>query len=150
MAPLPTQLTTENGSPYHHSPLLIHCTPKKPPQLSETTSPCVSPLPSFQQILVMFASQNSQLCLLHSGPPLGSVCFQSPRAIACKLYPGKKLEEMGNLRALHVSFPFSGITGLCCLWCREVKHNNCFGLQIFRWESKSGSCKSIMARGMMV
>lgn len=48
---------------------------------------------------------NSQLCLLHSGSPLGSVCVQSPRAVACKLYPGKKVAELGDLRAPHVSFP---------------------------------------------
>lgn len=101
----------------------------KPLQLSRTTSLCGSPLPYFQHILGTLASRNSQLCLLHSGSPVGSVCVQSSHAVPCKLYPGKKLGESGNLRAHRVSCLalLSGITVPWCLWYHEVKLYNFFG-----------------------
>lgn len=74
----------------------------------------LSPLHHSQQILVTLAPRNSQLCVLHSDCPLGSVCVQSPCAAACKLYPGKKLGKLGYLRAHLVSFPSLG--NHCPVW----------------------------------
>lgn len=73
----------------------------------------LSPLHHSQQIIVTLASQNSQLCVLHSDCPLGSVCVLSPRAAACELCAGEKLGELGCLRAHLVSSLPQGITVLC-------------------------------------
>lgn len=143
MAPLSTQpLTPETGS--HRSPL---------PPFSYTASRQASSEGSPELPLCAAVSSpllpansgpmdllSSQLCLLHSDCPPGSVLFSSP-----VLQPANSIWATSWWNWVIRVLTWSGSLSLrdhcpICRWCHNVKPYNFFDLYVFRRDGKSGSC----------